>query len=52
VFQENLDAEVALFNPLSRLEYDSQVFDPGYIDQVGAQMAISLGLAMRKANEK
>jgi type IV pilus assembly protein PilM len=52
VFEENLDAEVAIFNPLSRLEYDSQVFDPAYIDHVGPQMAISLGLAMRKANEK
>jgi len=52
VFEENLDAAVAIFNPLSRLEYDSQIFDPVYIDHVGPQMAISLGLALRKAREK
>jgi type IV pilus assembly protein PilM len=52
VFEENLDAAVAIFNPLTRLEYDSQAFDPVYIDNVGPQMAISLGLALRKANEK
>jgi type IV pilus assembly protein PilM len=52
VFEESLDAGVAIFNPLARLEYDSQVFDSAYVDHVGPQMAISLGLAMRKANEK
>jgi type IV pilus assembly protein PilM len=52
VFEENLDAAVAIFNPLARLEYDSQILDPAYIDHIGPQMAISLGLAMRKAKEK
>jgi type IV pilus assembly protein PilM len=52
VFEENLGATVAIFNPLARLEYDPQRFDQGYIDDIGPQMAISLGLALRKAGEK
>jgi type IV pilus assembly protein PilM len=52
VFKENLEAEVSIFNPLAELEYDPQMFDPAYIDHVGSQMAIALGLALRKAREK
>lgn len=52
VFEENLGAAVNIFNPVARLEYDPQVFDPAYIDHIGPQMAISLGLALRKAREK
>jgi type IV pilus assembly protein PilM len=51
VFEESLGAPVTIFNPLARLEYDAQVFDPAYIEHVGPQMAISLGLALRKARE-
>jgi type IV pilus assembly protein PilM len=51
VFEEHLGTEVNIFNPLSLLEYDRQVFDPSYIDHIGPQMAISLGLALRKAKE-
>jgi type IV pilus assembly protein PilM len=51
VFEESLGADVTIFNPLARLEYDPQVFDPAYIDHIGPQMAISLGLALRKARE-
>lgn len=52
VFQENLGAEVSIFNPLAGLEYDPQIFDPAYIEHVGSQMAIALGLALRKARER
>jgi type IV pilus assembly protein PilM len=52
VFKENLDAEVYTFNPLARLQYNTKIFDPAYIDHIGPQMAISLGLALRKAREK
>jgi type IV pilus assembly protein PilM len=52
VFEETINAKVGIFNPLSRLEYDSKAFDSAYIDYVGPQMAISLGLALRKTKEK
>ena len=51
VFHENLDLPVEIFNPLSRLESDAKVFDPEYVDYVGPQMAIALGLALRKTKE-
>lgn len=52
VLQENLAAEVGIFNPFSQVEKDPKVFDPGYLDYIGPQMAISLGLALRKAKSK
>lgn len=52
VFHENLDIPVEIFNPISRTQYDSSLFDPAYIDYIGPQMAISLGLALRKTKEK
>lgn len=51
VLQETLDVKVEIFNPLSRLEFDSQAFDGEYIDYIGPQMAIALGLALRKTKE-
>jgi type IV pilus assembly protein PilM len=52
VFQENADADVEIFNPLTRLNYDANGFDPDYIHYVGPQMAIALGLALRKTRER
>ena len=52
LIQESLAAEVAIFNPLARLERDPKLFDPAYLDYVGPQMVISLGLALRKAKAK
>lgn len=52
VFQEHLDVPVEIFNPVSQLQYDSRQFDPAYVEYIGPQMAISLGLALRKTKEK
>jgi type IV pilus assembly protein PilM len=52
VLQEHLDIPVEIFNPISKLQYDSKQFDPAYIEYIGPQMAISLGLALRKLKEK
>lgn len=52
VLQEQLDVQVEIFNPLSRIQCDSKSFDPEYIEFMGPQMAISLGLALRKAKDR
>lgn len=52
VLQENVEIPVEIFNPLSKLEHDAKAFDPAYVDFVGPQMAISLGLSLRKTKEK
>jgi type IV pilus assembly protein PilM len=52
VFQESMNTPVEIFNPLLKAEYDSKVFDPAYIEYIGPQMAIALGLSLRKTPEK
>jgi len=52
VLREHLEIPVEIFNPISRMQYDVKQFDPAYVDYVGPQMAISLGLALRKSKEK
>jgi type IV pilus assembly protein PilM len=49
---ESIGAPVEIFNPLLKLECDPSVFDAGYVDYVGPQMAISLGLALRRIPDK
>ena len=52
VFRENTNIDVEIFNPFIHLEYDTKVFDPEYVEYIGPQMAIALGLALRKTREK
>lgn len=52
VFHENTNIAVEIFNPFIHLEYDTKVFDPEYVEYIGPQMAIALGLALRKTKEK
>jgi type IV pilus assembly protein PilM len=52
VLREHLEVPVEIFNPISRIQYDAKQFDPAYVDYIGPQMAISLGLALRKTKEK
>lgn len=41
--------QVIAFNPFAYMAYDSQKFDPHYINAVGPEMAIAAGLAIRSA---
>ncbi len=52
LFRDNVEIDVEIFNPFSRIECDPKIFDPEYVDFIGPQMAISLGLALRKTKEK
>ena len=52
VLREHLDIPVEIFNPISRIQYEVKHFDPAYVDYIGPQMAICLGLALRKTKEK
>ncbi|MGA3114749.1 MAG: type IV pilus assembly protein PilM [Syntrophobacteraceae bacterium] len=52
VLRENMEIPVEIFNPISRIQYEVKQFDPAYVDYIGPQMAISLGLALRKTKEK
>ena len=52
VLKKELGAEVEIFNPLVRLETHPNRFDPDYLEQVGPQMAICLGLGLRRPEDK
>ncbi|ROR03049.1 type IV pilus assembly protein PilM [Desulfosoma caldarium] len=39
-------------NPLQHLEVDAGRFDASYLEQIGPQMTIGLGLALRRAGDK
>ncbi len=52
VLREQLDIPVEVFNPVSRIQHDTKLFDPAYVDYIGPQMTISFGLALRKNREK
>lgn len=51
-FEENLGSVVEIFNPFKKIEADSKTFDQAYLEYMGPQMAIALGLALRRAKEK
>jgi len=45
-------AEVESINPFQNFHLDGKSFDDAYIKQIGPQAAISVGLAMRKVDDK
>jgi type IV pilus assembly protein PilM len=45
-------AEVESINPFKNFHLDGKSFDDAYIKQIGPQAAISMGLAMRKVDDK
>jgi type IV pilus assembly protein PilM len=45
-------AEVESINPFQNFQLDEKRFDDAYIKQIGPQAAISMGLAMRKVDDK
>ena len=45
-------AEVESINPFKNFEIDQKIFDDAFIKQIARQSAISMGLAMRKVDDK
>ena len=45
--REETGLEVELFNPFSAMNCDSKIIDPAYIAQIGPEMAIATGIAIR-----
>ena len=45
-------AEVESMNPFQNFQLDRKSFDDAYVKQIGPQAAISMGLAMRKVDDK
>ena len=45
-------AEVESINPFQNIHIDDKNFDQAFINQIAPQAAISMGLAMRKVDDK
>jgi type IV pilus assembly protein PilM len=45
-------AEVDTINPFKGVYVDDERFEPSYMKQIGPQAAISMGLAMRRVDDK
>jgi type IV pilus assembly protein PilM len=44
--------EVEVCNPFSQVEVDEKLFDPAYLKSIGPQVAIGVGLALRKVGDR
>jgi len=51
-FSRHFNIETGIFNPLLAADYSPRKYDPDYLRQVGPQMAVSFGLALRKAETR
>ncbi|KAA0888840.1 type IV pilus biogenesis protein PilM [Oryzomonas rubra] len=49
---EKLSLPVEIINPFAKLKYNEKDFDPEYLQEIGPLMAVSVGLAIRRAGDK
>ncbi len=50
--ESELNVPVEIVNPFDYLKYDSQKIDPQYLEEIGPQMAVAVGLALRTEDDK
>jgi Tfp pilus assembly PilM family ATPase len=43
---------VAYFNPLAKIDFDNKVFDQQYVDYIAPQVAVAVGLALRRVGDR
>jgi len=51
VLSKRFEMDVEIFNPLVNMEFDKKHIDPKYLEYVGPQMAIAMGLGLRRLDE-
>jgi type IV pilus assembly protein PilM len=49
---EKLGLPVEPINPFAKLKYNEKEFDPEYLQEIGPLMAVTVGLAIRRAGDK
>ena len=52
LFNKDTNIPVAYFNPLSKIEADTKVFDQQYLAYIAPQAAVAVGLALRRVGDK
>ncbi len=49
---KNQNLPMEILNPFRNIEANPKVFDPAYLEEVGPQAAIAVGLALRRAGDR
>lgn len=49
---ESLDLRLEIANPLRHVKADSKQFDPEYLEYIGPQLSVGVGLALREVGDK
>jgi type IV pilus assembly protein PilM len=52
LMQKQMEIPVELVNPFNAISWDEKIFDPTYMAYIAPQMAVSVGLALRRADYK
>lgn len=50
-FEKELGIPVRIFNPFIHIGFDASKFDPAYIEYLGPQASVGVGLALRRGEE-
>ncbi len=50
--QQKQNVPVEIMDPFRNLERNPKLFDPGYLEQIGARAAVSIGLALRRVGDR
>ncbi len=50
--RRELQVPIEIFNPLSDVIFDRKEFNPDYLDDIGPEMAVCMGLGLREATKK
>lgn len=52
LLQEKTGTPAEIVDPLKSIRYDKNTFDPAYIKEMSPFMAVGIGLALRKVDDK
>lgn len=52
LMKKQMDMPVEMINPFNTIAWDEKLFDPAYMDYIAPQMAVAVGLALRRADYK
>jgi type IV pilus assembly protein PilM len=52
LLEKQMEIPVELVNPFNSIKWDDRVFDPEYMAYIAPQMAVAVGLALRRADYK
>jgi len=49
---KNQNLPVEILDPFKNIERNPKHFDPAYIEEIGPQAAVTIGLALRRAGDR